>query len=200
MRINHNLTYIHILLHLVLSQYLSSKYTFCINFKHLYVATVHGFLAYRQNATGPSSVCEGSDVTLQCVIIFTNPSDEVTVQPTIWNRNGIPVIETINSSGTFYIPNHSQLRDPITGLPSDLVITNVRLEDDNIVYTCTASGSDITSSVILNVTGKLYVYRYVNTIDYYILKLIFLWYIIRSIKIVHNKYIYQKFTKIKCCY
>ena len=110
-------------------------------------------LAFRQEATGPSSVCEGSNVTLQCVIIFTSSGGEVTVQTTVWSRNGMPVIETMNSSGTFYIPNHSQLVDPDTGVQSDLVITNVRLEDDNTVYTCTAARSDITSSVMLNVIG-----------------------------------------------
>ena len=40
-----------------------------------------------------------------------------------------------------------------TGGFTDLVITNVTLEDDNTVYTCTAIGSTITSSVVLNVTG-----------------------------------------------
>ena len=119
------------------------------------------YTAFRQEATGPSSVCDGNDVTLQCVIIFTSASDVVTVQSTVWSRNGMSVIEAVNSSGIFYIPNHNQLRDPDTGLLSDLVITNVRLEDNNTVYTCTASGSGITSSVMLNVTGKLYLYLYV---------------------------------------
>ena len=93
-------------------------------------------------------------MTLQCVIIFTSASDVVTVQTTIWSRNEMAVIETVNSSGTFYISNHSQPINPDTGLPSnDLVITNVRLDDDNTVYTCTATGSGITSSVMLNVIG-----------------------------------------------
>ena len=34
-------------------------------------------IAFRQNATGPSS--DGSDVALQCVIIFTSAIDMVTV-------------------------------------------------------------------------------------------------------------------------
>ena len=110
-------------------------------------------IAFKQNATGPSSVCEGSDVTLQCVIIFTSSGGLVTSQATIWTRNGMPVIETVNSSGTFYIPNHSQLVDPVTGLASDLVITNVTLEDDNANYSCTAATTDIASSVMLNVIG-----------------------------------------------
>ena len=34
-------------------------------------------LAFTQRATGPSSVCEGSDVTLQCVVVRTNPDNTV---------------------------------------------------------------------------------------------------------------------------
>ena len=118
-------------------------------------------IAFRQEATGPSSVCEGSDVTLQCVVIFTSSGGVVVEQSTIWSRNGMSIIETFNSSGTFYIPNHTQLVDPDTGLPSDLVITNVRLEDDNTVYTCTTTGSSITSSLMLNVIG-IYTCVHVN--------------------------------------
>ena len=120
-------------------------------------------LAFIQNATGPSSVCEGSDVTLQCVIIFTSSGGVVTVQPTVWRRNGMEVIETVNSSGTFYIPNHSQLVDPVTGVQSDLVITNVRLEDDNTNYSCSAANTDITSFVMLNVIG---IYIRANYVPY----------------------------------
>ena len=145
-------------------QQLSSKGI--ITFKFNASCKFYFHTAFRQNATGPSSVCEGSDVTLQCVIIFTSASDVVTVQTTIWNRNEFPVIEAVNSSGTFYIPNHNQPNDPDTGLPSnDLVITNVRLDDDNTNYTCTASGSGITSSVILNVIGKFYVFLCVCTMQ-----------------------------------
>ena len=95
-------------------------------------------------------------MTLQCVIIFTSASDVVTVQSTVWSRNGLSVIN---------IPNHNQLLDPDTGVPSDLVIINVRLGDDNTVYTCTATGSSINSSVVLNVIGKLYLYLYVCTMQ-----------------------------------
>ena len=45
------------------------------------------------------------------------------------------------------------------------MITNVRLEDDNTVYTCTATNSGITSSVMLNVIGKFYEYLYVCTMQ-----------------------------------
>ena len=112
-------------------------------------------IALNQSATGPSSVCEGSDVTLQCVIIFTSASNVVTKQAIVWNRN--------NGESVTNKTNHNQLHDPDTGKASDLVITNVRLEDDNTVYTCTAPGSNITSSVVLNVTGKFYLCIYVRT-------------------------------------
>ena len=115
--------------------------------------------AFSQEATGPSRVCEGSDVTLQCVIIQTNPDNTTAVQNTVWSRNGMSIRVT-NSSGTFLIPNHSTEFNSTTGGFTDLVITDVTLEDDNIMYTCTAGGTTITSSVVLNVTGKLYIRTY----------------------------------------
>ena len=110
-------------------------------------------IAFSQPATGPSSVCEGSDVTLQCVIIQTNPDNTTAVQNTVWSRNGMPV-QVTNTSGNFFIPNHSIQFNSITRAFTDLVITDVTLEDDNMAYTCTAAFTTITSSVVLNVTGK----------------------------------------------
>ena len=103
-------------------------------------------LAFSQPATGPSSACEGSDVTLQCRIVFNgNP------QNSVWFRNGTPV-----RVGNNFIPNYNQILNSTTGSLTDLVITDVTLEDDNTVYTCNSSGDDsITSAVVLNVSGKL---------------------------------------------
>ena len=101
-------------------------------------------LAFRQEATGPSSVCEGSDVTLYCVIVLTNPDNTIAVQSSVWEKDGMSV---------FTLSNHNVIFNSTTGAFTDLVITNVRLEDDNTVYTCTATGSTITSSVMLNVIG-----------------------------------------------
>ena len=53
------------------------------------------------------------------------------------------------------ILNHNQTFNSTTGGFTDLVITNVRLEDDNTVYSCTAIGTTIASSVVLNVTGNI---------------------------------------------
>ena len=127
-------------------------YTFCV-YVYVYVCFVHNlhmhyFLAFSQPATGPSSVCEGSDVTLQCRVVFNDFSRD-----SVWFRNGAAV-----RVGNDFIPNHNQILNSTTGVRTDLVITNVILEDDNIVYSCSSFDGSITSSVVLNVSGKLYVY------------------------------------------
>ena len=108
-------------------------------------------LAFSQRASGPSSVCEGSDVTLQCVIVRTNPDNAVTVPDTVWIRiiNGMLTPVTT-------IPSHRVVFNSTTGAFTDLVITNVTLEDDNTVYSCTTTGAAITSSVVLNVIGNMH--------------------------------------------
>ena len=107
------------------------------------------FLAFIQPATSPSRVCEGSDVTLQCVIIvFISADNTTTVQSTVWTIAPEGIIATT-------LPNHRLVFNSTTGAFTDLVITNVTLEDDNTVYNCGAAGATITSSVVLNVTGNL---------------------------------------------
>ena len=102
--------------------------------------------AFGQQATGPSSVCEGSDVTLQCRIVY---SDEP--QNAVWYRNGTPVRVDSN-----FIPNHNVILNFTTGGVTDLVITDVSLADNNIMYTCSSADGSITSSVVLNVSGNLF--------------------------------------------
>ena len=125
-------------------------YTFVLYtyaYTHMYYSS-----AFSQAATGPSSVCEGSDVTFQCRSVFNgNPRDSE------WYRNGTSVSVGNND----FIPNHNQILNSTTGVRTDLVITDVTLEDDNTVYTCNSSDDSITSSVVLNVSGKLYVCTYV---------------------------------------
>ena len=104
------------------------------------------FIAFSQEATGPSSVCEGSNVTLQCRVLFNGNAAE-----SVWFRNRTPV-----RVGNNFIPNHRVIFNCTTGKFTDLVITNVTLEDNNIEYTCNSSIDDITSSLVLNVSGKLY--------------------------------------------
>ena len=103
-------------------------------------------IVFIQPATGPSSVCEGSDVTLQCVVVISF-DNTTTVRDSVWGRNA-----TISTQTP--IPNHRVVFNSTTGAFTDLVITNVTLEDDNTVYTCSATGATITSSVVLNVTGN----------------------------------------------
>ena len=70
-----------------------------------------------------------------------------------WFRDRTPVFTVSNG----FIPNHNQIRSD-TGSRTDLVITNVSLEDDNIVYSCNSEDGSINSSVVLNVSGSLYVH------------------------------------------
>ncbi|XP_065915141.1 mucin-17-like isoform X3 [Dysidea avara] len=94
-----------------------------------------------QPATGPSITCQGSDITLQCVILRNG----VAVDP-IWRRNGTVV-------DTNVLTIHQIVFNPTYNANTDLMITNVTLEDDNTEYECTAANSNITSSIVLNVTG-----------------------------------------------
>jgi len=102
-------------------------------------------VAFIQPATGPSRVYEGSDMTLYCVIVL-NPGN--TVQDSVWRRNGILDIDKL--------PNHALIFNSTTNAFTDLVITNVSLDDDNVMYTCTATGGDVISSLKLEVTSTKY--------------------------------------------
>ncbi|XP_065914929.1 adhesion G protein-coupled receptor L3-like [Dysidea avara] len=94
-----------------------------------------------QPATGPSITCQGSDVTLQCVILRNGIAVDLN-----WKRNGTIV-------DTNALTNHQLVFNSTTHAFTDLVITNVTLEDDNTEYECIARGSNINSSIVLNVTG-----------------------------------------------
>ena len=109
-------------------------------------------LAFIQSATGPSSVCEGSDVTLQCVVALNNPDNTTSVRDTVWSRNIGGVVTTITTQGP--IPNHRLVFNSTIRVFTDLVITNVTLEDNKTVYSCSSTGATISSSVVLNVTGS----------------------------------------------
>ena len=130
----------------VLHIWINSNNILCIT-----ISLIHS-IAFSQPATGPSSVCEGSDVTLQCRVVFNDsPRD------TVWYRNGTEV----RLMGNDFILNHDVVFNSTTGVRTDLVITNITLEDDNTVYTCNNTDDSITSSVVLNVSGK-----YVHLNDY----------------------------------
>jgi len=98
--------------------------------------------ALRKAVTVPSITCQGSDLTLQCVIL----RDGRAVDP-MWRRNGTLVDEMV-------LTNHKFGYNSTYGANTDLVITNVSQEDDNTEYQCSISLSNITSSIVLNVTGQ----------------------------------------------
>jgi len=141
-------------------------------------------VAFIQPATGPSRVCEGSNVTLQCVIVFNGNF----VQSNDWSRNGIPVT-VYNNSGTFNIPNHNVLFNSTAGLSTDLVITNVSLNDNNVVYNCAGGRANITSSLKLNVTGmytctcRWYTYIIINVFMYGLSRIMVVWYHVSYLKV-----------------
>ena len=93
-------------------------------------------------------------MTLQCRILFNDQQRD-----SVWFRNGTPV-----RVGNNFIPNHNQILNSTTGVLTDLVITDVTLEDDNTVYTCNSTGDSITSSVVLSVSGKFYACTYCDYI------------------------------------
>ena len=116
--------------------------------KFLLVVSYMFSLAFIQRATGPSVVCKGSDVTLQCVIVFISANNVITTQPPMWIRAADRMIAV-------FLPNHNLVFNFTTRVYTKLVITNVTLEDDNTVYICTTPNLDITSSVVLNVIGNM---------------------------------------------
>ena len=73
-----------------------------------------------QSVTAPSVICQGSDVTLQCVIL----------------RNGVPVDISWRRNGTLVDPNvltnHDIVFNNTFNALTDLVITNVTLQDNNV--------------------------------------------------------------------
>ena len=84
-------------------------------------------------------------MTLQCRIVFNG-----SVRSSVWFRNGTAV-----RVGNNIIPNH--YINSTNGFVTDLVITDVTMADNNTVYSCSNIDGSITSSVVLNVSGKLYV-------------------------------------------
>ena len=132
-----------------------------VSFQHTILTCTCYSLAFSQPATGPSRICAGSNVTLQCVVVFNLNDDATIVQPSVWTRNGVLATS---------IPNHRLVFNSTTGGFTDLEITNVTLADNNTVYTCTDAIATITSSVVLNVIGNYCMYvlccTYIRTCKY----------------------------------
>ena len=100
-------------------------------------------------------------MTLQCVVVFISADNTTTVQSNVWSRNISGVITTIFPQTP--IPNHRVVFNSTTGAFTDLVITDVTLEDNNAMYICTAIGVAITSSVV-----SVECYKYVCNIRTYV--------------------------------
>ena len=118
------------------------------------------FTAYQQPfAPAPSQPCVGDAVTLPCEVFVTNNGTEIGVVAATITRDGITI--TANN-----VPNHMLLEDDrfiIIGV----MISGVTLDDNDIVYTCTAANApaDFIASLILNVTGMhipTYMHSYVH--------------------------------------
>ena len=96
-----------------------------------------------QSVTAPSVICQGSDATLQCVVLRNGQPVDAR-----WRRNGM-LIDTFTDSSYEFVLNHTLNAITI------LLILNIRLEDNNVEYSCSDSNNNINSTVILNVTGML---------------------------------------------
>ena len=100
------------------------------------------FAAFSQTAAGPSSICQGNDAILKCKILIANH----TATPANWSRDGQPV---------GYTSKHTTVFNTTDGI-TYLVVHNVSVEDDNrSQYTCSDDEGTISSSVMLNVIGKI---------------------------------------------
>ena len=105
-----------------------------------------------QSATVPSIICQGSDVTLQCVIL----------------RNGQPVDVDWRRNGTLLDPSN----DPNYHIPfnnafnalTDLVIIDIPLSYDNSQYTCSDGLNIVSSTVVLNVIGVFIICTYMKVL------------------------------------
>jgi len=64
-----------------------------------------------------------------------------------WRRNGTIVDSNV-------LTNHHVVFNSTYNANTDLVITNVSLEDDNTEYECSTPNTNITSTTKLNVKGQ----------------------------------------------
>ena len=82
-------------------------------------------------------------MTLECRVVFNGSP-----RSSVWYTNGTEV----QTGG-----NYNRMYNSTTATFTDLLITNVTLEDDNTVYTCfpDTPTRSINSSVVLNVSGML---------------------------------------------
>ena len=94
-----------------------------------------------QSATAPSVICQGSDVTLRCVILRNGRVVDLN-----WRRNGMLLDPNTDPD---YVADFNNAFNANT----DLTIINIQLNDDNSQYTCSDALNNVNSTVVLNVTG-----------------------------------------------
>ena len=103
------------------------------------------FTAYQRPFVGmPSEACVGDNVTFTCEVLFANGGSPVLTTAVI-ARDGAVIRDNT--------PNHTLL---VSGPNTvGVIVSNVTLDDNDIVYTCDANTApdDFESSLILNVTG-----------------------------------------------
>ena len=130
-----------------------------------------------QRAIGPSSVCVGSSVIFNCTIEIVVSGINVFIDAQ-WRRDGVVI--------TNMTPHHTLLQTQPRGTPivTGVMVDSTTLDDNGIVYTCTAEGApdDFTSNVTLNVTGGASIATYVCTVYIHILTF---W---------HKKYMYTYYV------
>ena len=93
-----------------------------------------------QSITAPNTICQGSNVTIQCILLRNGVALD-----TAWQKNGVPV----DIDGT----NYDLLFNDTFNADTDFVIVNITSADDNTEYMCSNAGNDIVGLVVLNVTG-----------------------------------------------
>ena len=113
----------------------------CILYIHSYILPIE----LGQRATAPSLICQGSDVTLSCLILRNGRPVDIQ-----WKKN--EMIIDIDSANYDIVINATL--NAITGL----VIIDIPLDDNNAEYSCNVAGGNINSAVTLNVTGTVILY------------------------------------------
>ena len=101
-----------------------------------------------QPATDVVNVCQGDSVTLRCRVLFS----DVPVLGS-WDRN-----DTLVSAQNNTLNHFIQFNSDGQGL-TDLIITDIGLEDNNTLYTCLHSSIPNNDSVLLVVEGILIVFK-----------------------------------------
>ena len=103
-----------------------------------------------QEATGPSIVCVGSSIIFNCTVEIVVGGANVIVNAQ-WRRDGVVITDST--------PGHTLIRTQpgIISIVTAVMVDNTTLDDNGIVYTCSADGApdNFTSNVTLNVTGGM---------------------------------------------